>query len=439
LPKPTKIQVDQITLDERVKPRDEINQQAVDDYSAAMLEGAKFPPIVVFKYTDGTIRLAHGFHRYNAALQAGIKEILADVRKGGIHDVIRYAAGANKDQGEQGVRLTNKDKRASVLMLLRDEECAKLSQVRIAEIVGCSNATVSRIKEDLQSKASTVTGRDGKVYPATREKPESDRSSFDDGGFDDEAAARDHRLIKCEAEQPPDPAECGPTPKFNHADEDSIEWAAWSWNPVTGCKHGCPYCYARDIATRFFPERFEPTFRRERLAAPENTPFPKEIKNVRDRCVFVVDMGDLFGEWVPAEWIQEVLAACKAGDPRWTYLFLTKNPARYAEFEFPKNAWLGATVDSQNRVKPTTDAFAALDGSAVRWLSCEPLTEPLALGGSLLSLCDWIIMGGYGGGTRGKAISEARWRTELIREVGDAKIGLYEKPNIVRLKEYPHA
>jgi pyruvate-formate lyase-activating enzyme len=28
----------------------------------------------------------------------------------------------------------------------------------------------------------------------------------------------------------------------------------WSWNPVTGCLHDCPYCYARDIANRFYRE-----------------------------------------------------------------------------------------------------------------------------------------------------------------------------------------
>lgn len=30
-----------------------------------------------------------------------------------------------------------------------------------------------------------------------------------------------------------------------------IEWATMTWNPVTGCKHGCEYCYARRIARRF--------------------------------------------------------------------------------------------------------------------------------------------------------------------------------------------
>lgn len=30
-----------------------------------------------------------------------------------------------------------------------------------------------------------------------------------------------------------------------------IEWCDFSWNPITGCLHGCPYCYARRIAIRF--------------------------------------------------------------------------------------------------------------------------------------------------------------------------------------------
>ena len=30
-----------------------------------------------------------------------------------------------------------------------------------------------------------------------------------------------------------------------------IDWCDSSWNPVTGCMHGCEYCYARNIAYRF--------------------------------------------------------------------------------------------------------------------------------------------------------------------------------------------
>jgi hypothetical protein len=51
---------------------------------------------------------------------------------------------------------------------------------------------------------------------------------------------------------------------FNKQSRASIEWAMWSCNPITGCLHDCPYCYAREIATsgkfaKAFPTGFDPT------------------------------------------------------------------------------------------------------------------------------------------------------------------------------------
>lgn len=34
-------------------------------------------------------------------------------------------------------------------------------------------------------------------------------------------------------------------------DKTKIDWCDSTWNPVTGCLHGCEYCYARGIAKRF--------------------------------------------------------------------------------------------------------------------------------------------------------------------------------------------
>jgi hypothetical protein len=33
--------------------------------------------------------------------------------------------------------------------------------------------------------------------------------------------------------------------------KSKIEWCDRTWNPVTGCLHGCQYCYAERIAKRF--------------------------------------------------------------------------------------------------------------------------------------------------------------------------------------------
>lgn len=39
-----------------------------------------------------------------------------------------------------------------------------------------------------------------------------------------------------------------------------IDWCDSTWNPVTGCLHGCEYCYARRIAERFSGAGKECTF-----------------------------------------------------------------------------------------------------------------------------------------------------------------------------------
>ena len=39
--------------------------------------------------------------------------------------------------------------------------------------------------------------------------------------------------------------------------KSKIEWCTHTWNPVTGCLHGCPYCYARRFTDRFKPHPCE--------------------------------------------------------------------------------------------------------------------------------------------------------------------------------------
>lgn len=45
---------------------------------------------------------------------------------------------------------------------------------------------------------------------------------------------------------------CGLRQKGKHMGKKTkIDWCDSTWNPVTGCLHGCEYCYARRIAERF--------------------------------------------------------------------------------------------------------------------------------------------------------------------------------------------
>lgn len=198
-----------------------------------------------------------------------------------------------------------------------------------------------------------------------------------------------------------------------------IEWTDYTWNPVTGCRHGCPYCYARGIANRFgsgeageagiveldrrqdtpFPAKFAPTLHRYRMDEPGAVKSPQ--------TVFVCSMADLFGEWVPDDWIHEVLCACRRA-PQHRYLFLTKNPKRYYQFGglFPVDAWVGASAWDQVSL---LRALSALKASRVpnTFVSLEPLLDDsLTLPGHAVEAVGWLIVGGLTGPKPRKPASE---------------------------------
>lgn len=233
---------------------------------------------------------------------------------------------------------------------------------------------------------------------------------------------------------------------FNKQDNASIEWAQWSWNPVTGCKHDCPYCYARDIADRFYAQKFEPAIYPVRLWCPHNTTVPETAKaGTAFKNVFTCSMADLFGRWVPTEWIELVIDEVRK-NPQWNFLFLTKFPQRFAEIgTFPKNAWMGTTVDCQDRVANAEKAFSKLTGGT-KWLSVEPMLTPLNF--KKLDAFDWVVMGGASKSTQTPEwVPPFNWVADLHIAARSAGCAIYQKENLFsskggenypeRLREFP--
>lgn len=237
---------------------------------------------------------------------------------------------------------------------------------------------------------------------------------------------------------------------FNETKGAGISWASWSWNPVTGCLHGCQYCYAREIATNeryasAYPAGFTPLFHHERLNAPANTTIPAAYRNDAHaecadgackicayRRVFVCSMADLYGRWVPDEWINQVHASMCA-NPQWQYITLTKFPARYVGLEMPSGAWVGTSVDEQKRVRIAEDAFRKIDGVAVKWLSLEPLREPLEF--TDLSVFDWVVIGAQTetrqpDGTVPAFAPPFEWVARIVVQALDAGCRVHLKPNL---------
>ena len=236
-------------------------------------------------------------------------------------------------------------------------------------------------------------------------------------------------------------------------DKTKIDWADATWNPVTGCLHGCEYCYARRIAERFeareiydpecqcqrhliergmlkgtgkpleldypweqknkdgsitnaaYPFGFEPTFHRYRLDDPKHWKKP--------RTIFVCSMADLFGDWVPDDWIEQVFDACEAA-PQHRYLFLTKNPARLCKMAnagilpYHDNWWFGSTLDNKNARR-----FQG-DNHFHTFTSIEPLTEPMDVGLGSFGSDEWVIIGAETGNRKGKIIPKREWVENIV-------------------------
>ncbi len=80
-----------------------------------------------------------------------------------------FALGANKAHGRQ---MTAADKKHAILLALKT--WPERSQTQIGEQIGCTQAFVSRIREQVNTSIDLpdrVTGKDGKSYPAVRRSP----------------------------------------------------------------------------------------------------------------------------------------------------------------------------------------------------------------------------------------------------------------------------
>ena len=132
-----------IKIDHSIQQRDKmLDNGIVSEYAEAMKAGSKFPPIIVY-YDGTTYWLADGYHRVEAADEAGMKTIAAEIRPGSKRDAILYACGANRDHG---LRRSREDVRRAIETMLKAAEWGQWSDRAIAELVGCDHKTVAAVR-----------------------------------------------------------------------------------------------------------------------------------------------------------------------------------------------------------------------------------------------------------------------------------------------------
>ena len=184
------------------------------------------------------------------------------------------------------------------------------------------------------------------------------------------------------------------------------------------------------------PVGFEPAFHRYRLPMPAQKKKPANI--------FVGSMADLFGEWVPDEWIREVLAACAAA-PWHNFLFLTKNPDRYYQLgdgdeaiipEGGCSGWFGASAATEEQAQ---DAWENLNCT---WMSLEPLhgdfseeffTYDDRYTQATRRRWEWIVIGAETGSSKNKIKPKREWIQNIVDQCHSTETPLFMKDSLLEI------
>lgn len=250
-----------------------------------------------------------------------------------------------------------------------------------------------------------------------------------------------------------------------------IEWCDHTWNPITGCNHGCTYCYARTMTARFsgdvrmnkmcnadyseeeapdgtklyvlekpmmnetghtlvYPFGFEPTLHKYR--------FDTLDKLKMGNNVFVGAMADIFGNWVPDSWIDEIMRVCEE-HPIHNFLFLTKNPDRYVSLilkdKLPElsNMWYGVTVTNSAQAMTAEETMQDMPNKAHAFLSIEPILEDVidALEITIANFTDWVIIGAETGRKKDKVIPKLEWINHIVSCADTLGVPVFMKDSLI--------
>jgi protein gp37 len=183
-----------------------------------------------------------------------------------------------------------------------------------------------------------------------------------------------------------------------------IEWTDWTWNPIRArltekgrahfgvtkkarpghfCVHvseGCRNCYA-ETRQPFFGHGAANSYRQSWLDQGYIEVYLDEkellapLKWKKPGYVFVCSMTDLFGEWVPQEWIDRVLAVM-ALTPHLTYQVLTKRAERMEGYFAER--WQPALAQSVHGIDVPAEDVGEDREYQVR-IACEPFLAALGL------------------------------------------------------------
>ena len=231
-----------------------------------------------------------------------------------------------------------------------------------------------------------------------------------------------------------------------------IEWVqnpdgsqGYTCNLITGCygpggsaekPNRCPWCYAWRLAGERLSDRY--LANPDVIAGNPHDPFAPRWwwerqldipQGGRPKGIFLNDVGDMFGDWIPSELIQVNLKIL-AARPRHRFYILTKFPERLPGFNpYPPNVWVGATATTQQQWDAAIKGLASVQAT-VRYISAEPLVGPIRAGG-VCGVVDWLIIGPCTGRLADSYPCVRSWIDDL--EIAATNIPVFEKDACAKL------
>ena len=204
-----------------------------------------------------------------------------------------------------------------------------------------------------------------------------------------------------------------------------IDWADYTWNPIKGyCPNTCSYCYAHRMYNRF---GWDKNLRYDTI---EMNRIHKIKKPSR---IFVGSTIDMYHSVINQGWIRTIIEMSIL-HPEHTFITLTKYPENLYKYSFPKNWWVGISIDGsqiEHRLHPE-DYF---QGHNKRFISFEPILSALVTQINIKYM-DWIIIGGL----TPKPIHKDEWIDDILRRADDFGIPVFIKKNArypIEHKEFP--
>lgn len=274
--------------------------------------------------------------------------------------------------------------------------------------------------------------------------------------------------------------------------DTKIEWCDATFNPWEGCTKvspGCAHCYAENRNARWnggTSLNWGPGAPRRRTSAA-NWKLPIKWNTHASRVqlsqstyttphrprVFCASLADWLDEAVPVQWLADLLSLIHA-TPHLDWLLLTKRPQNFegriwrvwndcgipaacwdmvrswSKGVQPPNVWIGTTVENQDMADTRIPILLHIPAK-VRFLSCEPLLEPVYLGlleasspaqrERLIKMpppmggIDWVICGGESGPNARQFHSA--WARSLRDQCAAAAVPFFMKQMGGRSKPFP--